>query len=105
MITITSANYANAENTAAVLMTQERGAVLVSQKDRPQLWQDLHAWITGGGAVQAYIAPVKPTPAEDAASGIMATPAFRGLIKVLANRFGITPQQLIDAVKAQANGV
>lgn len=41
--TIHSAAYANAEHTAAVIQTQEAGAVLVSAQDTPQLWGSLSA--------------------------------------------------------------
>jgi len=41
--TILSAQYANAEHTAAVIQTQEAGAVLVSEVDTPDLWAELPA--------------------------------------------------------------
>lgn len=43
--TILSARYANAENTAAVLMTLEAGAVLVSLVDTPDMWAEMLASI------------------------------------------------------------
>lgn len=39
--TVLSAQYANAENTAAVVQTAEAGAVLASTKDTPALWAAL----------------------------------------------------------------
>ena len=52
--TITGAKYANAENTAAVLNTQEAGAVLVSARDTPELWAAMLTW----GTPSAYESPV-----------------------------------------------
>jgi hypothetical protein len=53
-LTIQSAAYANPENTAAVIGTAERGAVLVSTSDTPDLWASMLAW----GTPSAYEAPV-----------------------------------------------
>lgn len=39
--TIISAAYANEDHTAAVIQTQEAGAVLVSERDTPALWAQL----------------------------------------------------------------
>jgi hypothetical protein len=39
--TILSAYYANAERTAVIAMTQEAGAVVVSERDRPELWAQM----------------------------------------------------------------
>jgi hypothetical protein len=43
------------------------------------------------------------TPAQLIDKNFVRNPMFRGLIRVLAQRFNITPQQLIDAIKAQAD--
>lgn len=53
---IISARYTNPDNTAAVAVTDDLGAVLISQQDSPQQWAALHAW----GTPEAYVAP----PAE-----------------------------------------
>ena len=54
--------------------------------------------------LEADGAELIPVPTEaDKAESFMTSDAFaRGLIKVLANRFTITPKQLINAIKAQA---
>lgn len=52
-LTITAARYANADGTAAVMTTAERGDVLASA-DRADLWSALHAFIAGGGSVEAF---------------------------------------------------
>jgi hypothetical protein len=39
--TIISAYYVNAERTAAIIMTEESGAVAISKQDRPELWKHL----------------------------------------------------------------
>lgn len=57
MYTILSAQLANAEGTAAVLLTQEAGAVLASAKDTPDLWAAMNA-----SAKPTAYAPAKPVP-------------------------------------------
>lgn len=52
---IVSAQYANAENTAAAIQTTEAGAVLVSLNDTPELWAQMLE-----GAVAAYVEPPAP---------------------------------------------
>lgn len=66
--TILSAAYANAEHTAAVIQTQEAGAVLVSAQDTPQLWASL-------SGVQPY-AP--PSTVPQVVSKFQAKAALRG---------------------------
>lgn len=56
--TILSAQYANADNTAAVVMTKEAAAVLVSQADTPELWQTMLDTVTPAAFVPA------PTPTQ-----------------------------------------
>lgn len=51
--TILSAAFANAEHTAAVLQTQEAGAVLASERDTPDLWAAMQAAVTPA----AYVVP------------------------------------------------
>ena len=51
--TFLSAHYANPENTAAVAITQEAGAIALSAVDTPQEWAALLAW----GNIDAYEAP------------------------------------------------
>jgi hypothetical protein len=54
------------------------------------------------GADGVEIIPI-PTDADKAESFMTSDAFARGLIKVLANRFSVTPQQLIDAIKARAD--
>lgn len=53
-LTVNSAVYANAENTAAVIFTDEAAAKAISQLDTPDLWQQL---IASGLAISAYEEP------------------------------------------------
>jgi hypothetical protein len=39
--TIVSAHYANPERTAVIIMTVQSGAVAISERDRPELWEHL----------------------------------------------------------------
>lgn len=51
---ITSASFANADGTAVVVTTDDRGAVAISQMDNPVLWAEYQAW---GGVTAPYVAP------------------------------------------------
>ena len=55
--TILTAKYANADRTAAVITTQESGAVAVSQQDRPNLWEMLLVWIAAGNTPEPADVP------------------------------------------------
>lgn len=54
--TFLSAQYANAENTAAVAITQEAAAVALSAVDTPTEWAALHEW----GTPSAFVPPSAP---------------------------------------------
>lgn len=55
--TIISAQYANENNTAAVIRTEEAGAVLLSEKDTPDEWAAMLAW----GTPDAFDPPEIPS--------------------------------------------
>jgi hypothetical protein len=52
--------------------------------------------------VAAFLAAAQATPAEAAADEIGASRALAALVRVLAARFGISEQQLVDQIAAQA---
>lgn len=58
--TILSAEYRNAEQTAAVIKTVENGDVLIGQRDTPEAWQAMLAW----GTPVEYKLPPVPVPYE-----------------------------------------
>lgn len=51
MLTITSARYGNAEHSAAVVKTAERGSIAISEADTPELWADM---LASGVAIAAF---------------------------------------------------
>lgn len=53
-LTILSAAFANEDGTAIALRTEERGAVLISEKDRPDLWE---AYLEWGGQPAQFVKP------------------------------------------------
>lgn len=55
-ITVISACWANPTQSRAVVMTAERGAVLV-RPDKPAEWQQFQEWIRGGNTPAPYVAP------------------------------------------------
>lgn len=77
--TILSAAYANAEQTAAVLQTQEAGAVLASERDTPALWAQMlavtqpapYAVVFNQAAALERLREVR-RPILDALSGLLA---------------------------------
>ena len=68
--TILTAKYANADLTTVVIITQEAGAVAVSQQDRPELWAKLQEWIAKGNT---------PEPADVPSAAEIAEAARRAL--------------------------
>lgn len=79
---ILSATWANADHTAAVVVTEEAGAVAISEIDRPQLWQEFEAWVALGNTP----APVPPPSAADLRTdALLADPARADLIDKLRN--------------------
>lgn len=57
--TMISATFANAENTAAVVMTQESAAVIISRDDTPERWHDLMA---SGMIIMPFVPRAEPVP-------------------------------------------
>lgn len=77
--TIISAQYANEDNTAAVIQTEEAAAVLISQADTPDLWADMLISVTPS----AYVAPEPqqaPSAVEKLTAFLAANPDVRALI-------------------------
>lgn len=58
MYTIQSAQYANAEHTAAVIQTEEAGSVLLGEVDTPDEWAAMLRW----GTPTSYQLPALPAP-------------------------------------------
>lgn len=81
------------------MMTDDRGAVAVSEVDRPELWGELMKWVDGGGNIADPAPEIVPTQADIAASQMLKFPALRGLVGFLAERFDMTPEQIIHAVR------
>jgi ethanolamine utilization microcompartment shell protein EutL len=54
--TYLSAEYANADHSAAVAMTQEASAVVVAEAEHPAAWEALHS---SGVEIAAFVPPVQ----------------------------------------------
>lgn len=105
--TIQSAQWAVADNTAAILQTTEAGAV-VAAPERAEAWQALQDWIAGGDQPAAYAPPPPPTESERleqyrlaqkvlAALTIRASTQWGSLSAARRNRV----QQIIDNAAAE----
>lgn len=57
--TMTAAAYANAEQTAAIVMTHEAAAIIVSRDDTPDCWADLMA---SGLTIAPFVPVAEPVP-------------------------------------------
>lgn len=53
-MTILDVIYASPDGLSVVIVTEERGAVLASQSDRPDLWQAADAWAQENGGVKPF---------------------------------------------------
>jgi hypothetical protein len=60
--TIMTARVANQEGDAIVVTTEDCGDVVVTERDRPDLWQKLQSWRAAGGEVSTFVAPNWPEP-------------------------------------------
>jgi len=52
---IKAARYATADHSAVVIETEDYGAVVISERDRPDLWRRLEAWVADGGVVIDHV--------------------------------------------------
>lgn len=59
--TVLSARFANAEHSAAVMQTEEAGAVLVGEVDTPALWEDMLAQVEPAAFAPAVFVPQEVT--------------------------------------------
>lgn len=92
--TILSASVANEDGTAVSLKTAERGAVMISAKDRPDLWAKYLEW---GGQPVPYVAP--DLDADDLASlnaalaqeGSLGRATLELLYGVITGKIPVTP--------------
>lgn len=73
---ILSARYVNLERTAVVIMTADEGAVAISERDRPVLWQKLTEWAVGPNRIDPYI----PAPAEPRRDSLSELDALKALL-------------------------
>lgn len=55
---ILAATYANEDNTSATIVTVENGPELISLEDRPEKWAIFEEWVSSGGAVAPFPAPI-----------------------------------------------
>lgn len=93
-------NVANRSKPYAVPVTDTRP--VIAQGER---WRNERRVVTADlVTLEADGVELIPVPTEaEVAGGHMTRDAFaRGLVRVLANRFGVTAKQLVDAIKAQA---
>lgn len=80
MITILSARWANAERTAAVVTSQERGDIAISATDRPEEWADFQAWSSAGNTVSPL---PEPSAAQQRETAIVADASRADLLSRL----------------------
>lgn len=109
MVTIKSAQFINEDNTAVMVITEERGAIAISLKDRPDLWDE---YIKSGVLASPFI-PLDMDGGLDAEiEKIFADSGFApALCRVLLSEINIlrqaagmqqrTPQMLLTALKAR----
>ena len=52
--TIKTASWANEDNSAAIINTEEVGHKAISKADTPDAWDDLQAWVAAGNVIRPY---------------------------------------------------
>jgi len=90
--TILSAQWGNDEATSVVAVTEEVGAVALSQADTPEEWQNFLEWYARGNTVTNIVIP-DPVPR---------TISDRQFFQQLAVLNVITQQEALDAVRTGA---
>lgn len=106
---ILSASFANEDNTAVVLMTEERGSVLISLKDRPDLWDEyIKSNIVASPFVPDNFDAMMDSDIEKAFNDGGFVPAFCRVmfseLNILRQAAGLsprTPTQALNAIKAR----
>lgn len=106
---ILSARFANAEGTAVILETDDRGSVAISQADTPMLWA---TYVNLGMATAPYIAPVQADMNLAALNAALAEngSVFRGFVLVMLDEINILrqraglPLRTIDQIKPAIQG-
>jgi len=83
--TILSAQWGNAEQTSAVVMTVEVAALAISAGDTPKDWADFQAW--------AAINPVAPVPTSTPSTKQQKLDSF-------FKKMGVTPAEFKAAIGA-----
>jgi hypothetical protein len=83
MLTILSAKYSNADQTAVIAMTEESATVLITQSPgKAEKWAALQDWIARGGAVAPFVtrAAVKPRELSSELDSLKAALVAKGYI-------------------------
>lgn len=57
---IVSARYGTADKSAIILFTKDEGAVAICERDRPDLWAKVKAWVKAGNKIEAHVPLVSP---------------------------------------------
>lgn len=63
-LTITAAQYGNAERTAALIDTVEAARKAISAADTPELWAQLQEWAAAGNSISDYAPPPSAPPPD-----------------------------------------
>jgi hypothetical protein len=96
MNTILSARYANKDNSAIVISTEENGDVAISERDTPDLWVACMEWRDQGNEIAEHV-PVVFAPPRDLLAEIDA-------LKHLIIQNGVASESDVAlATKAQEN--
>lgn len=102
--TINSAQYANADKTAAVINTVEVADVAISTVDTPDEWMSLLQWEGAGNKIAAYVPPPSPVPSSISDRQFFQALAIHGFITqpeaLAAVKTGEIPAVLQTAVSA-----
>lgn len=107
--TITSAQFVNEQNTAVLLTTVEEGTVLISLKDRPELWDQ---YIQSGVPTSPFVPLNVDNEMDNEIERIFNNSGFTpALARVMFSELNIlrqalslqqrTPAQALNAIKAR----
>ena len=98
MAVISNVQYSNADN-MTVRCTMDGQTTFVPADPKNRHWREIQAKAL---PIAAYVAPPVESAADAAAGALRGNPGVKAMVRMLAKRFNLTEQQLIDAIKAEA---
>ena len=94
---ITAAQYIDASHDTVLV----NGSMCVPAVEANRHYREVLAWVATGNVIANENPPPAPPTNDEAYATILENRAIKGLIKVCASKFNMSPGQIKAAIKAQ----